>query len=930
MDGFTVQLAASPTVLQTAVDLHQWTTDLRNGPWLLAVLSLLTIYGRWYFVDARNTYWHSVQHRLQHLLLAISCLLIVRLVSLWDPITYLFPYLTLLWSPHTSWSLSLALMLYPHLPAANDTVPRRAHMSVGRVAFLLFLFSSLLYGLYAFHFCRVTMLHGDEARYLQVTYSLLHDGDMDLANNLGAVHTDEFHTRPFAHNRAAASPPDKVYSVHPIGLSVLLVPAYWLGLEYWQNPRLACALFIAVLAAACIALAFLWLVRLGHKRPIALFSSLIMGLNAPFFFFTNQLYPEIPALLIVLTVLLALAHWQLPQGGYLPMSKEPHTIAFLVFLLGLLPFLHPRYLPLTALGIPIILQGRYSPQRRLCFIAIGIVSLAAASALLVFNLTFSNDWMGHFRPGNAWPAEGAIELETLLYSLPGQWFLADVGLANNAPIFLLAFWGWAFLAVERDRRLLVTCGLYLGTAVVNGLHGSDWTMGFSYPARFMVVALPALLLGLSRALDFLMPRLPGFLLTAGAFIIGLDSVWVSAVLPELGYRGRALADRAINSFYPLGSHFSANQDIILAALVFWLLLLALVFFAFYRRSLTRVALLSIAALLPFLWSHSQATDGTLGASLSPYMQRLPRNGDDFQAPKPTYFALSQPVRSTTGARMQDNRYLATHPTHAAGVLISYHMPIMRPGLYTLLLPDLRVNGGEQTAGHIVITQRKTLPASSDGELRLSRPLHHWDANKTWSFPFHSQEIGLGHLLVEFSGFGEISLRHRRLAFIPWRTQISRIPLHDFDIKDTSTDGEGIRFGQSYLGLEQGRYQADFTFSGSALSSFTQRHPPPIVAAIYTGAAASEQDRAKLKRQVDHWFSQERSISPTVERADFLRPQVERVYPPWRILPFTDNTCELIFTTEQKEDVWFLVQYNGDLEIRLEGITLHRLKYEKQP
>ena len=50
------------------------------------------------------------------------------------------------------------------------------------------------------------MLHGDEGQYLRVTQSLLHDGDMDLANNLDLNQTNEFHVREFAVHKAPASP----------------------------------------------------------------------------------------------------------------------------------------------------------------------------------------------------------------------------------------------------------------------------------------------------------------------------------------------------------------------------------------------------------------------------------------------------------------------------------------------------------------------------------------------------------------------------------------------------------------------------------------------------------------------------------------------------------------------------------------------------
>ena len=56
------------------------------------------------------------------------------------------------------------------------------------------------------------MLHSDEGQYLRVTQSLVHDGDMDLANNLDVEQIKEFHVRDFGVNKASAAPDGKVHS----------------------------------------------------------------------------------------------------------------------------------------------------------------------------------------------------------------------------------------------------------------------------------------------------------------------------------------------------------------------------------------------------------------------------------------------------------------------------------------------------------------------------------------------------------------------------------------------------------------------------------------------------------------------------------------------------------------------------------------------
>ena len=140
---------------------------------------------------------------------------------------------------------------YTCLPSSEPRDLRTAY-----VAGAIFLVCLPMYVLYALYFCQVTMLHSDEGQYLRVTQSLVHDGDMDLANNLSIEQIKEFHVRDFGLNETPAAPEGKVHSTHPIGLSIALVPAYWWSLEAWANPRLGTALFIALLASLCVPCSF--------------------------------------------------------------------------------------------------------------------------------------------------------------------------------------------------------------------------------------------------------------------------------------------------------------------------------------------------------------------------------------------------------------------------------------------------------------------------------------------------------------------------------------------------------------------------------------------------------------------------------------------------------------------------------------------------
>ena len=547
LSGFEPLIAAARDELRLAVTTGEYLLRLPIGPAAIGLAGLVLSWVRYRFFSCGQ----QLQDRLRGATLLVVVLLALRLVSLLDPVVYVFPFLTLLWSPHALWAVALVFPGYVHLPSANG----QKGIPTAYAAGSLLLFCLPLYFLYTLYFCQVTMLHGDEGQYLRVTQSLLHDGDMDLADNLGAEHIGEFHVSHFEVSKAPASPEGKVYSVHPIGLSAALVPAYWLGLEQWKNPRLATALFMALLASLCVPLTFLFLRRLGFEFWASLLATGIMAVTAPFFLYTNQLFPEVPALLIALVALVALAHWQIPGGSYRPWGPwEAPLLGLLTLLLCCLPFLHPRLAPLALLcGTGVLLQAWHNPRRNLALSVVGLAVVAGIYALVSFNYAFSGDWMGPFRPGNAWE-EGALDITTWSVSLPGHWLHVSKGILNSSPVYLFALLGLLSLARSGDRRAIVAGGFYAATAAVNGLHPA-WLFGFCFPARFVVTALPVLVLGLARGLTLVKRSAAIAFFAAFSLAVSIEGVLETLLLPEHGYEGKNLDNRSIDHYYPLHQHF---------------------------------------------------------------------------------------------------------------------------------------------------------------------------------------------------------------------------------------------------------------------------------------------------------------------------------------------------------------------------------------
>ena len=929
-DSWQADIAASRERFQLAVAAVDWEPRLRWVPLLLATAGLLGLAGRQYF-SPQVPMTRRLRLRLVRAGAVTAGLLGMRLLTLWDPLLHLFPFLSLLWSPHVTWTLGLFYLLYLGVsfhPAGQAGSPAAAHR---RIALLLFLGGLLVYGTYTLYYCQVTMLHGDEGQYLRVTQSLLRDGDMDLANNLDTDHTDEFHVLPFGIDKAPASPPGKVYSVHPVGLSVLLLPAYWLGLEQWANPRLSTALFMTLVAAACLPLAFLWLIRLHIGRATALAAVLIMAATAPFFLFTNQLFPEVPALCITFCLLFCLAHWQIPDGRYRSLGRlEPLLLGGLTLLLGFLPFLHPRYAPLAGLGGLLLLwQAWHNSRRGFTLGAVGLGAGLSLCALIFYNFAYSGDWLGPIRPGNAWE-EGALDISTWAISLPGHWIYTRKGILNISPIFFFSLVGAVDLARRRDRRLGVLLLVYGATAAVNGLH-ADWGFGFCYPARYLVTALPTLLLGLAWALPILVRRGTGFFLAIAGLVIGLDSVYTVFLLPELGFDGRGLLERSFNSFYPWQTHFfpPGQADFPLFHFSFWLLLLTaaslVLIFRCPARPLFRGGLLLLAALLPFLWGQSATFIQRLSHTtiLFPYFLsagKTVRTSDSIEYPVHL-------ERHETGEKLDDGGFAARAPDHEWGVVAStqIHVPL-RSAFYHLEYPELRLHGSPgQVVGHLLFSRRYTVSVVSPWAEHTSWPLVADSNSQARTFrAILSRGLSLGYAYAGFSGFGGFSFAPVSMSYAPVRKEPDRIEVTRFPI-GANADSTQVSLQVNIPWLGPGVYTARFLLKGSTFSAFFQRRPASIIMAAYTGPVPSASEADLLETRVQAWFEDDREQLAIVHSPNYIRPQVEVIQAPWWLaIPFAgDEHFEFNFLQQEPRNVWLMLRYAGELDLHVEEIVLYK-------
>jgi len=356
---------------------------------------------------------------------------------------------------------------------------------------------------------------GDEPHYLIAAESLIYDGDFDLANDYASSERKRtaypvFESVPFEPHAYHYAGHESLTPFHGLGLSALLAPAVGLG-------GLTLARLMMILIAALVADQLFRLLRdLGVARPVYRWLAWAATvLSLPLVAFSNQIYPELPAALVVLVWLRVV------------IRPRPSPSALFGVSLGVatLPWLNVRYLSIFGLLVVGLLLAaartygdgtvrlRAVPRalwraRRPVTVFILVPALVSIVGLAVtFQVLYGSPSPdAPFRPltnarlGSAgWDfwygflfGEFLSPLEGWIPYAPTAW-LALVGLGC-----LLRVWRW------RAASILAGIVVYLALVASTGI-----PVGWSFPARYVLVFIP---------------------LAAVPLAILLEAVWESRIL----------------------------------------------------------------------------------------------------------------------------------------------------------------------------------------------------------------------------------------------------------------------------------------------------------------------------------------------------------------------------------------------------------------
>ena len=310
---------------------------------------------------------------------------------------------------------------------------------------------------------------GDEPHYLAMAQSLLSDGDLDLA--------DEFRNREYAAffagvlepHTSPASPRGRLYSIHTPGLPALILPGY--ALAGFRGAQL----LLSLVAALSTVVVFRIAADLSVSPGLPYLAWALAAFAPPLPVYAVSIYPETFAAL-ALAVFLWRARGTNDGGALLTVA----TVA------ALLPWIHPKFLPLAAVGVALVVARPGPRWARALTLALPVLSILALLAW--FKATYGQASLAAaYGPGLATD----VRLLNLPWGILGLSLDRQFGLLAVAPVFGLALPGALNLARQRGGDVLR--GLVLAFAAVGvGASFSMWWGGSCPPARFMVPAVPAL------------------------------------------------------------------------------------------------------------------------------------------------------------------------------------------------------------------------------------------------------------------------------------------------------------------------------------------------------------------------------------------------------------------------------------------------------
>lgn len=496
------------------------------------------------------------------------------------------------------------------LAKQKKAVPQRV-FSPQRTSFIVLFLSIFIYTLYASGVIfPAHPMTGDEPHYLLLTHSLISDGDINLSNNYRDKDYLQFYPGELeSHARPGKKGPGYEYSKHTPGLSILLIPSYFIGEKLGKivshltrdpirQPQiliLTLHVSMGLFAALVCWIFFLFARDFTKNQNIALLSWFILTTTSPMLFYSHLIYPEIPASLLLIAIL------------YRVFSSRPlssWTLLWVGLGIALIPWLGVKYIILSVglFGF-VIINFWKSDRMRGKNILLFAVPILLSSGFFLFYL-----WSLY---GNIWPtsiykgylSSGPIRSLAIFHLKFSEFFrcglsyLFDqtVGIFPYSPIYMIFFPGVVLSFVRKKRQALPLLAIFL---LYWGFCSSAYYWGgYCPPGRALLPVIFILALFIAGALAW--GKNPHSVsIHRGLLFLSLGTAFLCAKDPMLLYHEflsrfvllgdaysnlmNSLSNSVLNPRILVPSLIDKNH-ILWAPLIFWLLAFVLICFLFLKK-----------------------------------------------------------------------------------------------------------------------------------------------------------------------------------------------------------------------------------------------------------------------------------------------------------------------------------------------------------
>lgn len=354
----------------------------------------------------------------------------------------------------------------------------RRHLSPGRIAVILFIGFTGVYTVGVADNNRIRMLVGDEPEYLFLMESLKRYRTAEMTQLLNDPDESyEQGVRRIRPHRSGESREGKVYSVHHLGVPLLMIPFHIL-----KGYNAVLILFVLI-CSLCVTNLYLYLEEISGRRGLSFLLALLAGLTVPFSHYFRFIYPDLPATLLTLY---AYRKFRLK-------TAQPLQFGLAAAAASYLPWLHVKYLLLSIVLLVMALLQK--PIRFKRWTGLGLAYAASALPMMYYFWVAFGTIMPNAQYGGNNPPFSPF----FWRGAPGLFIERDHGLLAWSPYLAFAFMGLIPFFRQFKSELIKITILTLPSFIVVASHWMWWG-GPCPPARFILPMVPFLFPLLAAAL----------------------------------------------------------------------------------------------------------------------------------------------------------------------------------------------------------------------------------------------------------------------------------------------------------------------------------------------------------------------------------------------------------------------------------------------